>query len=166
MPISTRHAEIEDIRQLVALWKRFMIEENEAVPNANPAQAERPWTTRLQIQIANSKVIVADNDGVLVGFLAFIDARDRPWVPARTAYVVDIYVAPEARETTAAKRLFSAASEMLRASYAETWTNTHTRNRRMQILLKRAGFEPLVGFEIEGLRDPLYYRLDNRVARD
>jgi ribosomal protein S18 acetylase RimI-like enzyme len=165
MTVSTRHATIEDTPEIMALWKRFMAEENEAVPDADPEEAEGPWTARLRKLVADSKVIVAISGDVIVGFFAFIDAQDRPWVPAGTAYAVDIYVAPEARRAAATKRLLDAAADLLRARYAETWTNTHIENRRMRRLLERAGFEPLLGFEIQGLRDQAYYRVDNQAIR-
>jgi len=165
MTVSTRLARAADIGPIVTLWKRFMAEEHEAVPDADPEGAEARWTARLQTQVAESKVVVADRGDALVGFLAFIDHRDRQWVPPGIAYVVDVYVAPEARRTAAARELFRAAADRLRPAYSETWTNTHAGNRRMQLLLRRAGFKPLVGFEIEGLRDQVYYRRDNQARR-
>ena len=142
-----------------------MTEEDEAVPDAKPEEVEETWKARLTSQISASKVIVADNGDCLVGFLAFIDSKDRQWVPAGVAYVVDIYVTPEARASAAAKQLFRATAGLLQATYSETWTNTHIKNRRVQILLKRAGFEALDGFEIKGLPDQLYYRLDNNAIQ-
>jgi RimJ/RimL family protein N-acetyltransferase len=163
---ATRLAGTEDIRPLVVLWKRFMAEESESVPDACPETHEAAWTARLRTQIDASKVVVVDTGGgELAGFFAFIDHRDRRWVPEGVAYVVDIYVIPEARTSTAANDLFHAAQVLLRAAYSETWTNTHAKNRRMRLLLKRAGFVPLPDFEIEGLRDQIYYRLDNRDKR-
>ncbi len=38
------------------------------------------------------------------------------------------------------------------------WTNTSARNRRVQILLKRAGFSPLEGFEVPGLKEQRYFK--------
>lgn len=40
------------------------------------------------------------------------------------------------------------------------------KNKRVQILLGRAGFRLFEGFEIEGLRDQLYYRLLNNAMRE
>ena len=161
MKTRTHLASLAEAGETVALWKRFMAEEKEAVPDADPQAAEEGWTERLRNQIADSKLIVAADGGTPVGFLGFIDHNDRPWVPAGVAYVVDIYVVPEARKGTSARALFHAAAELLRAAYSETWTNTHVTNERMQVLLRRAGFESLDDFRIEGLRDQVYYRRDN-----
>ncbi len=161
MKVLTHMASVADVEEIVSLWRRFMTEEAEVVPDANPEKAEQTWAERLQSQIADSKVIVADDGGTLIGFFAFIDHDDREWVPDGIAYVVDIYIVPEARASTAARALFRAASELLRTAYSETWTNTHANNKRVQVLLKRAGFRSLDGFEIWGLKDQVYYRLDN-----
>ena len=142
-----------------------MTEEREIVPGANHEEAEKAWTERLMNQIADSKVIVVEDGRAPVGFFAFIDHHDRQWVPVGVAYVVDIYVVPEARASTAARALACSAGKLLRAAYAETWTNTHLRNRRVQVLLRRAGFESLANFRIEHLKDQLYYRLDNNNMR-
>ena len=165
MKILTRMAGIGEVAEIVSLWRRFMTEEEQVVPDANPEGAEQTWTERLKHQIADSKVIVADDGRALIGFFAFIDQDDRQWVPAGIAYVVDIYVVPEARASTASRTLFRAAAELLQTRYSETWTNTHANNRRLQVLLRRAGFLPLEDFEIEGLRDQLYYRLDNNAMQ-
>lgn len=161
MRIRTHIASAVDVEEIVSLWRRFMIEEQEVVPDANPEEAEKAWTERLVKQIADSKVIVADDGRTTIGFFAFIDHHDHQWIPAGIAYAVDIYVVPEARTSTAARALFEAAAKLLRTAYSETWTNTHVRNKRVQVLLKRAGFVPLDGFEIDGLKDQVYHRLDN-----
>jgi RimJ/RimL family protein N-acetyltransferase len=165
MKMQTRSAKTTDVPAILSLWKRFMTEEGGVVSGANPLEAEEAWTTRLRTQIADSKVVVADDGHGPVGFFAFIDKRDRDWIPAGVAYAVDIYVAPEARAGTAAKDLFHAATVLLRGEYSETWTNTHVKNKRMQVLLRRAGFEPLHNFRIEGLQDQVYYRRDNNAMR-
>jgi hypothetical protein len=165
MKILTRMASIADVEEIVSLWRRFMTEEEEVVPDANPEQAEQTWSERLQSQIADSKVIVAEDGRTLIGFFAFIDHEDREWIPAGIAYVVDIYVVPEARASTAARHLFRAASDLLRTEYSETWTNTHLKNKRVQVLLKRAGFGLLDGFEMDGLKHQVYYRLDNNAMQ-
>jgi ribosomal protein S18 acetylase RimI-like enzyme len=160
----TRHASIDDVPQILSLWKRFMTEEQVAVPDANLEEAETPWTARLLKQVTSSKVIVVEREEVIVGFLAFIDEDDRSWIPPGVAYVVDIYITPEARATPAARRLFDATAE-LQMHYAQVWTNTHAGNQRMQTLLRRVGFEQLHGFEIEGLREQVYYKIDNSARR-
>lgn len=154
----TRYAHQEDFISLVAFWKRFMAEERTAVPDANPAEAEQPWSSRLRTLLADSKVLLVERTGAIAGFLAFLDDRDCAWVPPGVAYVVDIYVAPESRSSQAAIRLFRTARELIESRYDRIWTNTHRDNHRMQVLLQRAGFEPLDGFQIRGLRDQLYYQ--------
>ena len=43
----------------MSLWRRSMIDKEEVVPDANPEEAEKAWSERLEKQIADSKVIVA-----------------------------------------------------------------------------------------------------------
>jgi ribosomal protein S18 acetylase RimI-like enzyme len=164
MKMKTHIAGLAEAEEIAALWKRFMTEEKEVIPEADPQAAEEGWTERLRNQIADAKLIVAADRRTLVGFLGFIDHNDRQWVPPGVAYIVDIYVVPEARNGTAARALFQAAARLLPATYSETWMNTHMTNRRMQVLLRRAGFESLDDFRIEGLKDQIYYRRDNNVA--
>ena len=145
-----------DAPGLVALWVRFMREESAAVPDAAPESARPHWAARLDTQITKGQALVVSRGRELVGFAAFLDAADRSWIPPHVAYVVDVYVAPEARRTRAAKALFAALMASTQARYAAVWTNTHIRNRRVRVLLTRAGFGPLPGFAITGLEDQVY----------
>jgi ribosomal protein S18 acetylase RimI-like enzyme len=155
----TRRAEPDDMVAIVGLWKRFMEEEKEAIPDPQVDGVESRWKERLRQQIAGKRVIVAETGRSVCGFLGFIDSTDRVCIPQGVAYVVDLYVAPEARRGSAAKDLFSTLLEAAGGAYSEVWTNTNVRNVRMQKLLKRAGFAPMTGFAIGGLKDNLYYRL-------
>ena len=153
----TRVAAEQDSPGIVDLWRRFMLEEREAVPVPDLAGTVRNWSERLDAQIARTQVVVAVHDGRAVGFAGFIDAVDRAWVPDGVAYVVDFYVVPEARRTGAAQQLFQCLLVRLEGRYTETWSNTSARNRRVQILLRRVGFRPLQGFCIAGLENQVYY---------
>ena len=154
-----RPARASDVDALARLWLRFMREEEDAVPDADAEGALAGWQERLRTQIAGGLVLVAEAAGEVVGFLAGIDSGRRAWGPAGVLYVVDLYVLPEARHTPAAGRLMRAlAATAVSQGYAALWTNTHARNRRMQVLLRRAGFEALEGFEIPGLEEQGYYR--------
>lgn len=164
MKIATRFATQEDVPALVALWQRFMRDEPDAVPDADPGGALCNWTERLRSQIEKHQVVVADSSGTPVGFAGFIDSSERNWIPQSVAYVVDIYVAPEARPTGAAKLLFEHLLGDATRRYTEIWTNTSVQNRRVQVLLRRAGFTPLVGFEIPGLKEQLYFKRERRTA--
>ncbi len=138
-----------------------MQEEMEAVPDADWRAAEAAWASRLQRQTASGQVFVVAQGQTLIGFLGFIDHADREWIPAGVAYVVDLYVVPEARSSRTARELFRVAADQWRKTYSETWTNTHVGNRRMQVLLQRAGFRAVAGFAVPELKDQKYYRLDN-----
>jgi len=147
----------DDTPHIVALWSRFMNEEGEAVPDADETAARASWSARLARQLASENVLVCGESGALTGFLALLDHADRAWIPAGVAYVVDLYVAPEARPHGAAAALIGAARQFLSNRYGAIWTNTHENNRRMQILLRRAGFTPLENFTISGLAEQRYY---------
>lgn len=165
MKTTVRYATLLDVASLVALWRRFMAEETAAVPDAQVPAADEGWTRRLREQIEASKILVAELDGVAIGFLGFIDSQDRAWVPYGIVYVVDIYVAPEGRSSAAARGLFRALAVRAGQGYSEIWTNTNRQNGRVRVLLTRAGFVPLDGFTIPGLEDDLYYRLSAEVLR-
>ena len=152
-----RFANSSDIEAIIGLWKRFMQEEKDAVPDARVGEVLDGWTQRLREQVRTSKVIVADIDGKTRGFLGFIDSTDRAWVPVGVAYVVDIYVAPEARRSRIALLLFRTLAGPT-SKYTEIWTNTSVRNRRAQAFFAQAGFTPMEGFAIKGLEGQIYYR--------
>ena len=157
--MTARPACKSDLPTLVELWKRFMAEEHEAVPDSDPAAALAGWSERLRSQIARGQVSVLGEDTGAAGFAAFIDSVDRPWIPEGVAYVVDLYVQPEARRAVAARTLMaSLIDRVAEAGYREIWTNTAVTNRRMQVLLQRAGFVMNVGFSIPGLGDQVYLR--------
>jgi len=154
-----REARPGDISAIADLWKRFMAEEDEAVPEANPEAALPGWLERLQAQIAKATAFVLEAEGEIVGFASFIGSADRQWVPSGVAYAVDLYIQPEYRKAGAARKLFALLMDQAAAAgYGEVWTNTDVRNQRVQVLLERAGFTPNPGFEIPGLQGQLYLR--------
>jgi len=157
---SARLATQEDVPALLTLWEEFM----RAVPDADPDAARCYWTERLRVQIEKSQVVIAESNGTPVGFAGFIDSSQRGWIPESVAYVVDIYVVPEARAFHAAKLLFEHLLYSAAQGYTEVWTNTSVQNRHVQILLTRVGFTPLEDFEIPGLNEQLYYRRRREIA--
>jgi GNAT superfamily N-acetyltransferase len=159
LPIIAREAQHQDAAAITLLWRRFMAEETDAVPDADPEAAFPGWQERLHSQIARRMVVLLQEGPHIVGFASFIDSAGRPWVPTGVAYLVDLYLQPESRRGTAAGRLFTAlASSAAAAGCTEMWTNTNLRNRRVQLLLRRGGFLPNPGFEIPALQDQLYFR--------
>jgi ribosomal protein S18 acetylase RimI-like enzyme len=136
-----------------------MAEEHEAVPDGEPEAALAGWSERLRLQIEREQVFVLGTDRGIAGFAAFINSAERSWVPGGVAYVVDLYVQPEDRRAPAARALMASLMDgIAKAGYREVWTNTALTNRRMQILLKRAGFVANPGFSIPGLHDQLYLK--------
>lgn len=162
-PIAARMARPDDAQAITSLWRRFMTEENVAVPASDPEQAISRWSERLHSQIERGQVFVVALGQDTVGFTGFVDSTQVDWLPERVAYLVDIYVLPEARKRGAAKALFEAVMAEASSRYEQIWTNTHEGNRRVQVLLRRAGFEEFSGFEIRGLSDQIYFR---RRAKD
>ena len=162
MTLSTRLATQKDIPELLALWQRFMREESDAVPEADPCAALRNWTERLHSQVQKHQAVLVESHGIPVGFAGFIDSSDRSWIPQSVAYVVDLYIVPEARASCAAKLLFGYLINDAAEGYEEVWTNTSAQNKRVQVLLKRVGFIPLGGFEISGLKEQLYFKKDRK----
>lgn len=164
MNIVTRFATQQDVPGLVALWEQFMGDERDAVPEADPSAVLANWTDRLLSQIVKSHVVIVETDKTPVGFAGFIDSSERDWIPQSVAYIVDIYVKPEARASSAAKLLFDHLLSSAAQKYSKIWTNTSVENRRVQILLKRAGFIPLDSFEILGLEGQLYFKKERQIA--
>ncbi len=161
-----RPAQAGDLPAIQRLWERFMSEEEDAVPDADQESARARWADRLRAQADAGHVLVAEHEGQIVGFVGCVDARARAWVPEGVLYIVDIYVAPEARSTGAAGGLMRALEAAAATGFRELWTNTHLRNRRVQVLLRRAGFSPLEGFALPGLEEQLYYRKELAHAAD
>ena len=156
--IVTRLATAQDIPALIDLWQQFMRGEQEVISHANPDKAIKNWTVRLQSQVEKSQVLLAACNNIPVGFVGFIDSTILNWIPKSIAYVVDIYVLPEARPSSAARMLFKLLMDHASLRYAEVWTNTSVQNRRVQVLLTRAGFLPLDDFKIPGLEGQLYFK--------
>ena len=72
---------------------------------------------------------------------------------------MDLYVQPEARSAAAARALMASLMEgIARAGYQEVWTNAAVTNRRMQVLLQRAGFVANPDFSVPGMTNQVYLR--------
>ena len=163
MTLSTRLATQKDIPALLALWQRFMRDESDAVPESDPRTALHNWTERLHSQVQKRQAVLVESNGIPVGFAGFIDSSDRNWIPQSVAYVVDLYIVPEARVSCGAKLLFGYLLNNAAGGYEEVWTNTSAQNKRVQVLLKRVGFIPLVGFEISGLKEQRYFKRERKL---
>ena len=161
MVIQTRIATINDLDGIVQLWLQFT-EEADFIDHTT-VDAKKWSDNRLKPQLEGSKVIVAESDGELIGFIGGIDHQQHDWVPEGVLYVVDLYVLPHARVSNAAHQLYRTAKEMIWSHYREVWTNTHISNRRMQVILKRWKFKPLHNFSVPGAKDQYYYRRINQI---
>ena len=157
-PITARMACPDDAQTIISLWRRFMAEERVAVPASNPEQVVVRWSERLQSQIEKGQVFLVALGQEPIGFMGFVDSTQAEWAPEKVAYVVDLYVVPEARKRGAAKALFEAVMAEASKRYEQVWTNTHKGNLRAQALFRRAGFQEFSGFEIPWLSDQLYFR--------
>ena len=157
--VIARRARPDDVPAIIELWKLFMVELGVAEPDAGPPTALPNWTERLHSQVSTGYVYVAECGSDIVGFIGFIDSAGPDWIPDGIAYFVDIYVLPEFRRMSAARKLMSALMRAARdAGYKEVWTNTDVENRRAQILLARMGFTDLAGFSIPGMKNQVYLR--------
>jgi hypothetical protein len=99
--MNARAAHESDAPAIVRLWQRFMSEEHEAVPDADPEGALARWSERLGSQIVRGQVLILETGAGVAGFAAFSDSADRQCIPAGVAYVVDLYVRPEERRAAA-----------------------------------------------------------------
>lgn len=174
MKIEARKAIAGDREQLLRLWKRFATEEGNAVEAGLDVDREsEKWARRLDRQIGEGVTFVVEGESGISGFAGYIGyhghdghrtdiettkAEGRlPLVPG-TAFISDIYVVPSARRTPAARALFRAMADGIRSrGYTMIWTNTGVRNRRMQVLLERIGFEKTHAFSLPGEKDQIYY---------
>ncbi|HET6455900.1 MAG TPA: hypothetical protein VFI02_15960 [Armatimonadota bacterium] len=73
--ILVRAAIEEDIPRVVELWERFMTEEQDAVPDADPQSARSGWTERLRRQIERRHVFVALQGQTVVGFIGWTNTH-------------------------------------------------------------------------------------------
>lgn len=157
--VLVREAIEDDVADITRLWEQFMVEEKDAVPDADPQSARTGWMERLRRQIERRHAFTALEEQTIVGFIGALSSEARAWIPEKALYIVDVYVHPAARRTSAARLLFGALQKEARdQGYSELWTNTHVDNRRVQTLLQRKGFLPLDDFHIPGSDDQLYYR--------
>lgn len=157
--MTARLGQEPDVPALLALWKRFMAEEEDAVPDADAEAAIANWLQRLRVQITRHQVCVLETTAGIAGFAGFIVPGSSLSVPPGVAYIVDLYVAPEARRASGTRALMiSLMKAITRAGCREVWTNTAVTNTRMRLLLGRAGFVENPGFSLPGLRDQVYLK--------
>jgi RimJ/RimL family protein N-acetyltransferase len=174
MDIHARKAEKEDREGMITLWKRFMTEEENAVDEIQGIdKAAKGWEWRLDKQIEEGVAFVVIADKEVVGFTGYIGYREPteeekgkerpkgmkrlPLAPG-VAFINDIYIAPEARESNSSKALFAVVIEGISEKGFDTiWTNTSIRNRRTQILLERMGFRKTEAFTLSGMKDQVCY---------
>jgi len=157
--MTSRLGQEPDVPALLVLWKRFMAEEEDAVPDADAEAASANWLQRLRVQIARQQIYVLETPAGIAGFAGFIVPGSSLSVPSGVAYIVDLYVTPEARRGSGARALMiSLMKAITRAGCHEVWTNTALTNTRMRLLLSRAGFVENRGFSFPGLRDQVYLR--------
>ena len=182
-----RAANENDFSAIVEMWKRFMTEEKEAVDEVDPGKEVSKWSWRLRKQIEEEKALVVERNNEILGFACFVGrAREGDYkrgagndsvlpggpemerpapeqvkrlpILAGVAYVTDLYVSPEGRRSRAAQSLFAALFEAVAAAgFTAVWTNTSSRNRRVQTLLQRLGFSVMPGFRIRGMENHVYY---------
>lgn len=134
-------AKPKDVQALIGLWKRFMTEEWLAVPDGDLSELPK-WESRLEMQVSHRHVFVASIvSGLAVGFAGFVDSAYHPRCPKGVAYIVDMYVTPEYRATQAALKLHACLLRQAATDgYCEVWANCSEENRRVQILLRHAGY--------------------------
>lgn len=152
-------AEIHDRDDLIALWQRFMQEQNEAeiaLALEPTLPTEQVWTTRLDQQIQQGKITVICRDDTVVGFVGMIDNEDKAWVPLSIAYVVDIYMVPHARSFAAFRQLITGFIDQLNGRYTQVWTNIAADKHRVGALLSRLGFTALKDFHVPDMEDQCY----------
>jgi GNAT superfamily N-acetyltransferase len=158
-----RPAEPADIPTIVALWTRFLLEEENAVENPDVEAHRDRWRWRLERQIEAGYAFVVERDNGIAGFACLIGRLEgrvepRSEIPCGVAYVTDLYVVPEVRGTEAAadlvQRLVAAAYE---AGFSEAWTNTGARNARAQAFFRRTGWRAMTGFALPGLENQVYF---------
>jgi ribosomal protein S18 acetylase RimI-like enzyme len=158
----SRQARFDDVQAIIELWKSFMEELHPSVPDSSPQNQlidVKSWSDRLYSQISHEHIFILESGKDLIGFVGFIDNNEREWVPSGIAYIVDIYVLPEARMSEAASMLLTTLVEAAAgAGFREVWTNTYAWNRPAQSLFERLGFVPFTEFQIPQLKNQLYYK--------
>jgi GNAT superfamily N-acetyltransferase len=124
--VALRPATRGDLRPLVALTRRCAASHRawapagDALPLPDEAAQELAWD--LWLARAGAWVRVAEEDGSLVGALAFAKADDDP---ERLAHVSALFVDPDHWRRGIARTLLTAAEDAMRAagfSRAQLWT--------------------------------------------
>jgi len=97
-----------------------------------------------QIGHANSLVMVAEDEGTVVGYV-FADVEPTSWMELRgpCGVIHDIYVDPSGRSHGAGRALMRAAIDWIRTKgHRQVVLLTKTRNERAQHLFAALGFRP------------------------
>jgi GNAT superfamily N-acetyltransferase len=117
------------------------------------------WLRTIYAQTGQQHMLLAEWVGEVVGFLGFVNDRTDAGLPARTAYIADMYVCPEARPIGVAGALFDAFVGQCVASGCTTIrTNTDTSNRRVRTLLMYLGFQRAHDISIPRLHGQVYFK--------
>lgn len=159
LEVDTRKAHLDDTTAIIELWKRFMTEEHQAVTDEEPLKNLEKWSEWLHSRISKGHIFIVKCNGVIVGFAAFVDSEEHKAVPSGIAYITDIYVIPEARKSKTACKVFNLLiEEASRAGFKEAWANTSVKNRRIQLLLKRAGFVDMDDFKLPHRKEDIHFK--------
>jgi ribosomal protein S18 acetylase RimI-like enzyme len=161
----TRLACGDDMPCIIDLWKQFMEELDTLAPDKHPRITQtslQHWSERLQLQISHDAVFVGEAHERIIGFIGCIgslESHPGQRIPPGIAYIVDLYVIPEARRNHVAfqlmNRLIHAVGE---AKYTEVWINTATWNLPAKRLFEKMGFILMTDYQLPHLHNQVYFR--------
>lgn len=171
--IEVREATEDDLDQVVDLWKSLAEHHAELSEDFALAwDSKRRWSSYLRSKFAelSTKLIVAEEDGDIVGFMLCMLSPNVPIYKERKLGVMsDAYVLEERRRRGVAKKMFDVALKWFRKNKVKTVDlNVAAINLEAQSVWETLGFSPfmirerLYLDEIEGDTPP---RITTRLVR-
>lgn len=138
-PMELRHATPEDAASLswvhVETWKATYIGQvpDEHADDRIVAAQERDWVTHKERRVAaGGGVLVAVEEGDVVGFCEYGPTEDADDDPTRVGHIMRLYLHPRSQSKGSGRMLLEAACERLAADgydNATLWTLDDPRNR-------------------------------------
>ena len=147
----------EDLDRLTELWKALAIEGIPGGPVLYPPTDEnvakwRSWVAGA-VERGEVEVLVAEEDGLLVGYVLFGERRSPLKSPYRRAVIHDLYVRPGWRRKGLGTRLLEEALARMRAEGIDMATiSVAIANRGAIELYRKLGFEDFMLTLVKYLR--------------
>jgi len=150
--IEVRDATRADLKEVLALWTELAEYHSGLSDHFELAwDGRRRWSKYLasKFKEISTKLVVAEEDGRLVGFLLCLLSPNSPVFAERKIGVIsDVYVVPERRKRGVTKLMFDYAVKWLRKNKVRTiQLGVAAANPEAIAVWRKMGFEPFILYE-------------------